>query len=156
MTISTTKEASMATTHDTATPEQLALDLLTRNLATVYAAGGDPLENAVRLLAERRMLTSEAQRAAELEADRSAHRVFNHVPVARFNDEQKRATQYAAALERVVSTLLGQLDAVTGLAPVAKTAKGRKAIEQAQLARQFEERARAAYMAAETSSSRYR
>ncbi|WP_127468666.1 hypothetical protein [Streptomyces sp. B27] len=144
----------MTTTPDTATPEQLALNLLTHNLATIYASG-DPLENAVRLLADRRMLTSDAQRAAELEADRSAHRVFNHVPVARFNDEQKRAAQYVTALERVVTTLLGQLDAVTGLASVAKTAKGRKAIEQAQLAREFEERARAVYMAAATSSSQY-
>lgn len=139
----------------TTTPEQLALNLLTHNLATIYAQG-DPLENAVRLLSDRRMLTSDAQRAAEREADRSANRVFNHVPVARFNDERRRAAQYVAALERVTFTLLGQLDAVTGLASVAKTAKGRKAIEQAGLAREFEERARAAYMAAETSPSQYR
>ncbi|NUS76680.1 MAG: hypothetical protein HOV70_10835 [Streptomyces sp.] len=146
------------TTTERITDEQLikqAVELLTGNLAAIYVKGGEPLENAVRLLARDRMLTSDEQRAAEREHDRSAHRAFNHVPVARFNDEQKRAAEYIRSLERVAAVLLEQLDAVAGLASVAKTVKGRKAIEQAQLARQFEEQARAAYMAAETSSSQY-
>lgn len=139
------------------TDEQLieqATALLTGNLAAIYAKG-EPLENAARLLANRRMLTSDEQRAAERKHDRSAHRVFNHVPVARFNDEQKRAAAYIRDLERANTVLQAQLDTVTGLAAVKKTVKGQQAAEQAKRARTFVEQAKNRHRDSETRSSSY-
>lgn len=138
-------------THEQSTEQliQQAVALLNRNLATVYGQG-DSLENIVRLLARHQRLTSDEHRAAEIARDRSMHRLFNHVPIVRFKAEQRRANQYIQALERVTNVLLGQLDAVTGLAAAAKTVKGQQAIKQTQLARTFMEQAETRYRDSET------
>lgn len=131
---------------------QQANTLLTNNLATIYAKGL-PLENAVRILAQNRMLTNQDLRNAEIANDRNAHRVFNHVPTAQFKAEQKRANNYIQALERATTALLAQIDAMSQLAAVRKTVKGQQATEQAARAKAFIEQAEARHRDSRTHSS---
>lgn len=143
---------------DTATVEEHLIEqattLLMKHRIAIFAEG-EAMENAVRILATHHMLTNDEQRSAEIAQDRSMNRVFNHVPVARFNDEQKRAAAYIRALERATTVLLAQIDTVTGLASVKKTVKGQQAAEQAELARTFLKQAKARHQDSETRSSAY-
>lgn len=133
-----------------------AADLLETHRAQVYGQNWlTYAEATAQFLNQRGMLTSRELRAAETDADRNAHRVFNHVPIARFKDEQRRAGDYIRALERATTVLLAQIDAVSGLAAVKKTVKGQQMAEQASLARTFVEKAEARHRDSETRSSDY-
>ena len=131
-------------------------DLLEKHRSQIYGQNEIPFTEAIaRFLDVRWMLTSPELRDAEIANDRSLNRVFNHVPIDRFNKEQRRAGEYIRALERATTALLNQIDAVSGLAAVKKTVKGQQMAEQARLARTFVDKAEAHYRDSETRSSDY-
>lgn len=96
----------------------------------------------VRLLADRGMLSSEKLLDSVLDQHLRLHRTFNTVPVEQF----KAAQRYIGQLERVANVLLAQVDAVSDLAAVKKTAKGRTLLEQAKAARAFYEEAQTRWL----------
>lgn len=98
-------------------------------------------ELIARILCARRMLTSPEL----LEAQIANHHSILSTLYASAVADVDRMRRYTAALQRVATLLLGQVDEVASLAAVAKTRKGRTLIEQAQAARGFYEKASDAF-----------
>ena len=95
-------------------------------------------------MADRQMLTNETVEKIRLDNHLGLTQAFLKSARA----DVKRMTRYIAALERVATVLLDQVDEVSTLSAVTKTRKGQALIQQARLAREFHGTARAAFDAA--------